>query len=445
MSHYKPYPVYKDSGVEWLRAVPEHWEVKRLRHVAALNPSPNWDTLERQQSEYPFLPMEAISEAGEFDASRQKSLAESRRGYSYFAEGDVVYAKVTPCFENGKGAVIRGLESGHGFGTTELTVLRPNGIDRDFLYALTYAGCFRQQGASEMLGSGGLKRVPDEFARNFKVAFPPFAEQTVIAAALGRETRRIDALIAKKTRFIELLKEKRQSLITHAVTKGLDPKARMRDSAVEWIGEVPAHWRAGRLKHVLAAPLQYGANESGEKNADEDIRYIRITDLDDMGALRNESVKRLPLQTAAPYLLKDGDILFARSGATVGKTYRHTDANGPACFAGYLIRGRPDTTVILSQFVTHAVRSHYYWAYIQHTTIQATIENVSAEKYGDFPLAIPPIAEQKELVAYVDKATSRIDELVRKSLVSITLLTERRSALITAAVTGQIDLRQPKT
>ena len=267
-------------------------------------------------------------------------------------------------------------------------------------------------------------------------------DRDFILGALDRETTRIDALIAKKTEFIELLAKKRQALITHAVTKGLDPKARMKDSGVEWIGKVPEHWNVKRLKHLIEEPLQYGANESGDSSIEEGPRYIRITDLDDAGDLRNNSVKRLPPDVAQPYMLNDGDILFARSGATVGKTYRYRSAHGPACFAGYLIRAKLDRKTVNPDFVILAVRSHYYWAYIQRTAIQATIENVGAERYGDFPVAVPSRDEQERIVAEVTSALSRIDLLVQKTQLSIDLLKQRRSALITAAVTGQIDLRE---
>jgi type I restriction enzyme S subunit len=212
----------KDSGVEWIGEVPEHWEVKRLRFVASLNPAPNWNSLEQQQDEYPFLPMEAFGETGELDVSRRKSLSDSHSGYTYFAEGDVAFAKVTPCFENGKGAVIHGLEGGHGFGTTELTVLRPHSINRDFLYALTNAICFRQPGASEMLGTSGLKRVPDDFARDYRTPIPPLSEQSAIVAHIDHETARLDALTAKVQESITLLKEHRAALITAAVTGKID-------------------------------------------------------------------------------------------------------------------------------------------------------------------------------------------------------------------------------
>jgi restriction endonuclease S subunit len=351
-----------------------------------------------------------------------------------FRSGDVLYGKLRPYLRK---AIVANQD---GVCSTEFLVLSEGRGKAAWVHRWLLTQEVTQQIEA---GCDGAKmpRADWEHVGSIPMPLPPPAEQSAITAAIDRETARIDALIAKKTHFIELLREKRQALITHAVTKGLDPNVKMKDSGVDWIGEVPEHWRVVRLKHVLAEPLQYGANEPGEENGDDDIRYIRITDLDDMGELRNDSVKRLPLHTAAPYLLNSGDILFARSGATVGKTYLHKEANGSACFAGYLIRARPDFALTAPEFVTYAVRSHYYGAYIKQTTIQATIENVSAEKYGDFPLALPPVSEQHKLVTLVDAATSRIDSLVTKSLGSITLLKERRSAFITAAVTGQINLR----
>ncbi|HNR13795.1 MAG TPA: restriction endonuclease subunit S, partial [Thermodesulfobacteriota bacterium] len=277
---------------------------------------------------------------------------------------------------------------------------------------------------------------------NLKTVVPGLSEQTRISLILDRETARIDALIAKKTRFIELLKEKRQALITHAVTKGLNPNVKMKDSGVEWIGQVPEHWQTKRLKHLLEEPLQYGANESGDASIEDGPRYIRITDLNEAGELRHDSVKRLSPFVAQPYMLRDGDVLFARSGATVGKTYCYRSEHGPACFAGYLIRARLNRRKINPDFLILAVQSHYYWAYILKTAIQATIENVSAERYGDFPVAMPNCKEQNTIIAVLSSILARIDTLTEKTQRSINLLKERRSAFITAAVTGQIDLRE---
>jgi len=211
----------KDSGVEWLGEVPEHWRVKRLRYVASLNPLVKTRLL--PDAEVSFLPMEAIGKDGSINLEKTRPVAEVRNGYSYFEDGDVTFAKVTPCFENGKGAVMRDLIGGLGFGTTELTVLRPNpGTDVSFINYLLQSDRFRLLGEGAMTGAGGLKRVPDEFTRNFEAPWPMFSEQQVITAYLDRETTRIDTLISKTNRSIELLKERRSALITAAVTGQID-------------------------------------------------------------------------------------------------------------------------------------------------------------------------------------------------------------------------------
>lgn len=256
MSHYKPYPVYKDSGVEWLGQVPAHWDVRRLCYAATLNPPVKVGL--PLSDEVSFLPMEAIGTDGSISADKTRLVSEVRSGYSYFEDDDVAFAKVTPCFENGKGAVMNGLIGGVGFGTTELTVLRPNAeTDARFINYLLQSDRFRLFGAGAMTGAGGLKRVPDEFTRNFAASWPLLLEQRMIATHLDRETARIDGLVSRKARFIELLREKRQALITHAVTKGLDPNAPMKDSGVEWLGDVPAHWEISGLTKYLGPIIDY--------------------------------------------------------------------------------------------------------------------------------------------------------------------------------------------
>lgn len=163
----------KDSEVEWLGKVPAHWSVTRLRFCTELNPSFKEQKPGPEDRLVPFFPMEAIGEKGELDRSRLRPVNEVKTGYSYFAEGDVVIAKVTPCFENGKGAVMFGLQGGFGFGTTEITVLRCGAtIDREFLYLLTTSWPVRKIGVAHMTGAGGLKRVPDNFFRDLEFGLP---------------------------------------------------------------------------------------------------------------------------------------------------------------------------------------------------------------------------------------------------------------------------------
>ena len=214
----------KDSGIAWLGEVPEHWEVKRLRFVAELNPSKSEIAKLDRNAEVSFLPMEAVGDDGTLSLDRTRTIGEVETGYTYFREGDVTIAKITPCFENGKGAVMRGLIGGIGFGTTELVVARPceNQSTSDYLHWLFVSTPFRKLGEAAMYGAGGQKRMPDDFVRDFSVAFPDVEEQTTIAAFLDRETAKLDALTAEAQRGIALLKERRSALISAAVTGKID-------------------------------------------------------------------------------------------------------------------------------------------------------------------------------------------------------------------------------
>jgi len=238
-------------------------------------------------------------------------------------------------------------------------------------------------GTQFMTGVAGQQRVSDAFIRNLVIGFPDVNEQRAIVAFLDRETARIDAMIEKKERLIALLEEKRTALISHAVTKGLDPTAPTKDSGIPWLGEIPAHWEVKRLKHIVKERLQYGANEAAMHDNRAWIRFVRITDIDENGNLRDDTFRSLHPEIAEPYLLQRGDILFARSGATVGKTFQYSEAWGPSCFAGYLILCRPDPRKVMPKFLYMVTKSGAYQEWKNSIFIQATIENISAEKYNN--------------------------------------------------------------
>jgi restriction endonuclease S subunit len=248
--------------------------------------------------------------------------------------------------------------------------------------------------------------------------------------------------VAKKERLVALLQEQRTALITRAVTKGLDPTVPMKDSGVEWLGEIPAHWEVKRLKFVLDAPLKYGANEAAQLDDPDLPRYVRITDIDENDNLRDETFKSLPSDVAAEYLLRDGDLLLARSGATAGKTFLYRQSWGTCAYAGYLIRARLDTEAAVPQFVRYFTASSAYWQWLSSAFIQATIQNVSAERYASLVFPQPVVAEQAEIAGFLDRETARIDALIAKVRDAIDRLKELRTALISAAVTGKIDVRE---
>jgi len=211
----------KPSGVTWLGELPEHWKIERLRFRVKLNPLPS-RSLDAEQLTS-FLPMEAIGDDGTLDLERTRRVGEVASGYTFFEDGDIAIAKITPCYENGKGAVMVGLHEGIGFGTTELIVMRPTQADcPQWLYYLTMCSAFRLPGEALMQGAGGQKRVPDLFVKDYVAPVPPLDEQQAIADHLDVETTKIDTLITHTQEAIALLKELRAATIADAVLGRVD-------------------------------------------------------------------------------------------------------------------------------------------------------------------------------------------------------------------------------
>lgn len=415
---------------------PRGWTKRRLRFLTRINKPAKINS--PPETEVSFVPMAAIGENGGIQLDQIKPLDEIGDSYTPFVDGDVLVAKITPCFENGKGALAEGLKSGVAFGTTELHVVQAGQqIDRRFLFYLSISELFRELGEGAMYGAGGQKRVPELFIKDFQAPVPPLYTQEKIARFLDRKTAEIDTLIEKKGRLLDLLAEKRTALITRAVTKGMNPDAPMKDSGIEWVGEIPAHWDTRRIKFLLKEPLKYGANKSAEFDDPDWPRFIRITDLSSDGRLRRDTFRSIPPAEASNYLLEDGDILLARSGATVGKSFQYRSKWGRAAFAGYLIRARPNKRLNSSYFQLF-FNSNPYWEWIKNIFIQSTIQNVSAEKYGSIMMPLPPIAEQHEIVDHLGAKNEQLDIAVITIQKAMRALEEYRSALITNAVTGQI-------
>ena len=225
----------KPSGIDWLGDIPEGWEVVPLRRLVTLNPSKSEVADRSREEEVSFLPMEAVGQDGSLDLSRTRPIGEVETGYTYLREGDVAFAKITPCFENGKGALMRGLVGGIAFGTTELTVLRPSdeSLSQTFLACVVSSPLFLRLGEGHMYGAGGQKRVPDDFAREFRIALPSRAEQDSIVEHIKATHERFDALTTAATSAISLLQERRAALISAAVTGKIDLRPHFAQSLSE--------------------------------------------------------------------------------------------------------------------------------------------------------------------------------------------------------------------
>src|SRR3989338_1873111 len=212
----------KDSCIEWLGKVPKHWEIKRLKYVANIN-TQKPDGIS-DEAKVVFIAMESMNADGTYDNSIVRSYAEVKSGFTYFAEGDVIFAKITPCFENGKGALLHNLGTPIGFGSTEFHVLRAakSKTISEYLYFLTISGLFRGLGEAFMQGVAGQKRVTNDFVHDFIIGVPPVDEQMTISTYLEEKIKRIDMQIGRGNKSIEYLKEYRTSLISEVVTGKID-------------------------------------------------------------------------------------------------------------------------------------------------------------------------------------------------------------------------------
>lgn len=319
-----------------------------------------------------------------------------------------------------------------------LSVLEPGlELDGGFLAWLCRAEPLNDQ---FKLAANGVTRfgLGQNPMKNAFVALPPLDTQQRIAQFLDEKTARIDTLIEKKRELLDRLAEKRQALITRAVTKGLNPDVPMKSSGIDWLGDIPAHWEVRRLKSVTMEPLSYGANAAAEFDDPEWPRFVRITDVDDMGRLRDETFCSLPWDVAKGYLLQPNDILLARSGATVGKSFIYQKSWGTSCYAGYLVRARI-SKMHDARFFYWFLNSVPYWEWVRSNFIQSTIQNISADRYANLQIVYTPYkVEQCSIADFIESACAQIDSQREKITSSIECLGEYRSALITAAVTGYI-------
>ena len=393
--------------------------------------------------------MEAVGEYGGLDLSLTKELSGVADGYTYFSNGDVLVAKITPCFENGKGSLASGLVNGIAFGTTELHVLRCRSeLDRQYAFYLTLADAFRKLGEAEMYGAGGQKRVPESFVTNLKHPLPPLPEQRAIAAFLDRETARIDSMVSREERLIELLQEKRTALITRTVTRGLDHNAPMQDSGVEWLGEIPSHWEVKRLKY-LVGKIGSGKTPRGgaERYLDDGVMLLRSQNVH-FGKLQLADVAYIDADTDAEMAgsrVRESDVLLNITGASLGRSCVARLGGIDANVNQHVCVLRPDQQQDKADFLAYSLESRSLQDQIFNNENGVSRDALNFEQIGDLVFARPAMSEQQAIVDFVDRETAKLDALVAKVQEAIDRLKELRTALISAAVTGRIDVREEAT
>ena len=429
MSNYKPYPAYKDSEGEWLGKVPEHWKVIPLKYNLKL-------VGDKASSREFAIALENIeSWTGKFIQTNSDFEGDGIA----FKIGDILFGKLRPYLAKVYLADSKGEAVGDFF------VIRPT---KKIYPRFAQYQILSEEFIKNIDGStygAKMPRVNWEFFGDMPFSTPDFDEQRIIATFLDCETARIDALTSKKSRFIELLREKRQVLITQAITRGLDPTVKMKDSGVEWLGEVPEHWEVKPLKHIArivrgasprpAGDPKYFASENIDRENTPWLTVAEITKDNNMYLeITSEYLtKQGTLQSQRFYL---GTLVFTNSGATLGV---------PKILS---IDCCANDGILAFLALSEKVNIKFLYYFLLTTTVRLRREmqkggqpnlNTEIVKSIHFPKA--PIAEQSVIVDFLDRQTTRIDSLISKTQHSINFLKERRAALITAAVTGQIDVR----
>ncbi|PYT32410.1 MAG: hypothetical protein DMG57_02095 [Acidobacteria bacterium] len=266
------------------------------------------------------------------------------------------------------------------------------------------------------------------------VKVPELNQQRRLTRWLDGKLELLDSLICARGRQADLLFEMRDALVSRTIVRGLEPSVSMRQTGISSMPEIPSRWQMTRLKYVRSGCLLYGSSEPASTE-NQGMRLIRITDIDDDGTLREASPQSLEPDLARPYRLRDGDLLLARSGATVGKAIRYRADWGPACFASYLIRVRPDQRKIHPDFLRYYTQSRAFRQEVRLAAVQATIANVSAERYANFPVPLPPLEEQCRIVEFLDGTMAALQTAAGAMRRQIDVFREYRRALIVTAVT----------
>lgn len=451
---YARYPNYKPSKIGWLGELPDTWEVKRARFTALVNPSSNHARTLGPEDEVSFVPMDALGELGGLSLEQSRAISEIGNGYTEFENGDIVVAKITPCFENGKGALAEGLKNGVAYGTTELHVFRPHAnLNSRFLFYLSISHPFRKLGEAEMYGAGGQKRIPPEYCKDFPIPLPP-QEQITIVDFLDRETAKIDALVAKRQNLINRLKEKRNALISEAVTRGLPPEAakvaglnphpKLRSSGIEGLGEIPEVWKTLKLGYV--ARLHGGYAFRSESFESEGIPIVQMNNLK-RGRLETFDANRIDeSECMKEFALNEGDLLFGMSGS-VGETGSLGNfavvhkSDLPAQLNQRVGRFKPKKASVETRFLSYMIQTPFFQDQILLRVTGTAQFNVSSDQVEACQAPIPPLMEQTAIADYLDRQTTNNDAMIGRIEAAITKLGEYRTALITAAVTGKIDVR----
>lgn len=439
---HTPYPAYKPSGVEWLSKVPESWETKRLKFIFNIV---NGSTPDSSNPKYwdGDIFWATPDDLGQLETSiitktRRMITPEGYKscGTTLVPAGSLVLSTRAPIGH----LAIAGIKLCVNQGCRAL-VFQQNDSSRYFYYQLLAA-----KSELNALGRGStFQELTRPDLADVLLAYPSLTEQRAIAAFLDRETTGIDALIDKKQHLIELLREQRTALISRAVTRGLDPSAPMKDRGIAWVGTMPQHWRMIRLKFLLYS-LTNGLFKKREFFGNG-VKLVNVSDLYqsnflvDIEQLDRVEVDQRELKSYAVY---SGDIFFVRSSLKlegVGVAACIVDVPESTVFESHIVRARPDQAQVLPKFLNYYLNSFLIRQRLIALAETTTMTTIAQPKLGSLEVVPPPLSEQHAIVKHIDDRILQIDTLINEVYKGMEKLREYRTALISAAVTGKIDIR----
>lgn len=429
VAKYQKYAEYQDSGIEWLGEIPSHWFLKKHKYIAEFSKGKNPELLFDNYSDglYPYLSMDSLR--GKTDSK-----------YAEYKKGLVLVQDNQPLIiwdGSNSGEFVLG-RKGLLSSTMASACLIYEIQDKYYWYLCV---CIEPEMRKHATGMG-IPHVNGEELRGIVLPLPELNEQTQIANFLDHETAKIDSLIAKQEKLIELLKEKRQAVISHAVTKGLNPDVTMKDSGVEWLGEVPEHWDTAPLKY-LCKLLKDGTHLPPAR-VDSGIPLLSVRNIinnkftfrDDDSQISESSYTDL----CKSFIPQNGDVLLAIVGATLGKVAVIEQMENFHIQRSLGIF-RTKKTKLNNYFLAYLFSSKGFQSLLWENVGFSAQPGIYLGALSNFLIPVPSIEEQKNIIEFIKIQLDKFDNLINKALHSVQLMQDRRTALISAAVTGKIDVR----
>ena len=434
MAKYQKYAEYQDSGVEWLGEIPSHWNQTYLKYVVLINmgQSPSSEDCNIDGIGIPFL--QGNAEFGTYSPTAKNYCPIPKK---IADKGDLLFSVRAPV------GALNYADMQYGIGRGLCSLKSRSSINSSFLWWVLPT--YKYQLDAIATGST-FEAVSAEEVANLKFPLPTIVEQQKIANFLDHETTQIDTLIAKQEKLIELLKEKRQAVISHAVTKGLNPDVTMKDSGVEWLGQVPEHWKCIKIKHITTTFEQGWSPQCDSRPAESHEYGVLKVGCVNSGSFRSSENKALPpeLEPRLQYLIQKDDLLISRantkelvgSASVVNGDY----PNLILCDKLYRLRFSKN---VLPEMVSlylsiGAVRKQIE---LGATGASHSMQNIGQDTIKELYYLLPPYEEALNILESIKQSNQKFDELTKKAESAIQLMQERRTALISSAVTGKIDVR----